>query len=198
MRLFAFILALFFASIPSISAAAPGIIVNQNTRIVLFGDSHVQDPHGVGTVLKDLLAQRGYRMEYVFDSGTSVRHWDANEQLSVLIGSMKPQVVVIVLGTNDAMVSHDPAKRQARFQKFVNKIATMSENGRTPTIVWTLPPELSKKSVPYLSEVRVAVKKLKNVVPINLAGFTLPLTGKGVHLTKEGYAEWAKIINACL
>lgn len=96
-----------------------GVVIRTGTRVLLFGDSMVKA--GLGFKLEQLVKKRGgiYLEDYWTSSSTKL--WSESDRLDKLIASTRPDVVFVVLGSNEVFLMD---KRAAdNVEKIVSKLA---------------------------------------------------------------------------
>lgn len=96
-----------------------GVVIGTGTRVLLFGDSMVKA--GLGFRLAQLVKQRGgvYLEDYWTSSSTKM--WSEGDRLDKLLADKKPDVVFVVLGSNEVFLMDKHAATNV--QKIVAKFA---------------------------------------------------------------------------
>lgn len=108
------------ATIPEEPEEPPhGVTIGSGTRVLLFGDSMVKA--GLGFRLAQLVKERGgiYLEDYWTSSSTKL--WSEGDRLDRLLAEKKPDVVFVVLGSNEVFLMDKHAATNV--QKIVAKFA---------------------------------------------------------------------------
>jgi hypothetical protein len=150
--------------------------VRRGERILLIGDSHAE---GFGPHLQRIAERAGYEWTTVAVRGSRVVHWPA--VLRNLLARTKPSLVLVSLGTNDAVVG-DAANIDARISEL-----QAAANHADAVLVWISPPTL-----PVRYPVRHAVQRAVMLSPIAFDSTRIVIARQndGIHATPEGYAFW--------
>jgi len=84
-----------------------GVVIGTGTRVLLFGDSMVKA--GLGFRLAQLVQQRGgiYLEDYLTSSST--KSWSEGDRLEKLLAEKKPDVIFVVLGSNEVFLMNPHA-----------------------------------------------------------------------------------------
>ena len=146
---------------------------------MLIGDSL-----GVGmeTKFRSLAKTNDYNPVTHVVSGTSIFQWVTWIKKDLVVH--KPDLVVISLGTNDAVIFDRVKKFPTIYTEFVSQI---EETGAV--VVWIGPPNISSKRIPKITEARNFIKE--SVVNFyESEKFETPQGGDGVHSSASGYNKW--------
>jgi len=158
------------------------------TRFFVLGDSHseplapllIEAGRGRGWSLAGKLARVGW----------STARYANDDSWQSVISAARPDVVVVLLGTNDA------AQSQPAYVAQLGKVVDGVRAAGAPTIMWVGPPHTVNPAIDA---------RIDRIVPWQ-AGFlpqmgvtwvdSRPMTGgghapDGVHFTRGGYAAWA-------
>lgn len=150
-------------------------------EIMLIGDSHVG---GLNPKLMELI-----RAPVIFKSkginGSSIRSW-VNTSRS-LNSVTNPALVLICLGTNDALVDH-PEVLLDDAKTLVSILRSKNYN-----VIWITPPHIDSK-LPRLHLVRELIAKLP-VTILDSSKFSVETQPDGIHLTQRGYNQWSECIH---
>lgn len=104
--------------------------VSPGSRVLLFGDSMAQS--GISTRLGELVKARGGTIEVDGWTSSTTAKWAAGDRLSKLLDRVNPDVVFIVLGSNECFLG-DPSKAAPHVRSIVAQLG-----GRQ--CVWVGPP----------------------------------------------------------
>lgn len=177
-RIVFFLAALFLSSV----AQAKGRPEPERFRIFLLGDSQSLN---LRVPLADY-AKGKYAFEHLGKKGTTAAWWVKHEKLiKNRLSKKRPDLTIIVLGTNDGITKQRAARTGDSFPALVKIMRTFGNK----QVVWITPPELP--NVPYLPQIRETAKGL-NCIVADFAGKNYPLRRKGnIHLSVEGYRLWS-------
>lgn len=115
-------------------------------------------------------------------SGTSIFQWI--KWIKSDLEKKRPALVVISLGTNDAVI-YDNVKNHAYLYK--NFIKTIADSGAI--LVWLGPPNISQKRIPRIADERALIKKYTSYY-FESEAIEKPLGGDGIHSSPTGYSRW--------
>lgn len=124
------------------------------------------NPNSIETDLYGILLERnepGILYHSTGVNGASFDNLEPNHLLFSQIKALKPDLIIISLGTNDSQGTYRAEMFRAQMQKFVNRMRT--ENPDTP-ILFTLPPDTFKRGV-INQDVYKAGMELKNYALAN-------------------------------
>ena len=154
------------------------LAVQPGSTILLAGDSL-----GVGMSNRfySLAKVSGYKPVVRAISGTSTFQWVVwiKKHLDV----HKPALVLVSLGTNDAM-----QLARAKKQDVYAEISRVIE-GSGAKLVWILPHRISKSRIPKIDDAR---EFIRSTVPLSFdsAKIDIPLSPDKVHTSTKGYESW--------
>jgi len=168
--------------------AAPMDLSLPSERIALIGDSHVEV---LGPLLSDLVKSKKISLNYEARRGSKAIDWLSEPSWGDWIDKFDPQMVIINLGTNEAMGGRMVDGLAVTFQMLVDRF---SKNVRRK-VVWVMPPRLQKPK--HLDNVWQATRRLKSVLLLDFSNKNYPLRD-GMHLKREVYPLWAKDIAEAL
>jgi len=151
--------------------------VRRGERVLLVGDSHAE---GIGPYMQRTAERAGYQWTTVAVRGSRIVHWPA--VFRNVVARVKPSLVIVSLGTNDAAVG-DATRLDARIGEIV-----AAANNADAVLVWISPPTL-----PIRYPVRHAVQSAVMTVPlaIDSTRFVIARQNDGIHATPAGYEAWA-------
>lgn len=153
-------------------------------KILLIGDSHV---NGIGARLKSSLPKE-VQFKYKGINGTSIRNWV--HAAKDMTKPEAPDVVLISLGTNDAVLD-DPNAEVKDLHKMIDNIQSQGV-----LVVWITPPDLSRK-LSRLGLVRMMISD-SGVMIMDFRNLLIPLCDDLVHPTPKGYDIWSDHIHRML
>lgn len=157
--------------------------VRAGDRILLVGDSLSV---GLKTPLQALATKTGATFASFTESGTTMKRWLGDAQVSAVLQSFQPTLVLVCLGTNDSAGS-TPSEALA------TQVGQMRDwlTSTGAKLVWIAPPKL-----PFPDRVG------PQVTAAGIASFpssTLPIPQPdGIHTSGRGYAGWAEHVWAFL
>jgi lysophospholipase L1-like esterase len=157
--------------------------VHAGDRVLLVGDSLSV---GLKTPMQALATKTGASFASFTESGTTMRRWINDAQVSATLQNYLPTLVLVCLGTNDS-AGNTPNETLA------GQVTQMRDwlTSTGAKIVWILPPKL-----PFPDRVGPAV------TAAGIASFpssTLPIPQPdGIHTSGRGYAGWAEHVWAYL
>ena len=126
----------------------------------------------------------------------------ATPKLEELMSIYRPGVVIVQLGTNwmDRLAVNDTPQREAEFSSILDRfiVATRSQRGSSPRVIWIMPPDASHYSSRVQRTVEILISaagKRHNFETINSREMTHYVPGKsggdGVHYNSQASIEWA-------
>ena len=154
--------------------------------IHFIGDSLAQ---GVAPALAALARDTPVNFAMSGRQSTNVRDWD-NGLLPAILGSPPPALVLISLGTN-SLRGNDPAGQGAEAGALIDRIRAAGVRD----VAWIGPPDLAGDTGAFRPALEKACAE-RGVRIFDSQALPLPKDASGIHLTREGYATWAKAIAA--
>ena len=123
-------------------------------------------------------------------------------KLEELISIYRPGFVIVQLGTNwmDRLAMRDTPQKEAEFSSILDRfiVATRSQRGISPRVIWIMPPDSSHYSSRVQRTVEIlisAAAKRHNFETINSREMTHYVPGKsgrdGIHYNSQSSTEWA-------
>jgi lysophospholipase L1-like esterase len=168
---------------------ATAVAKEDNTlKLLVVGDSHVE---GLGTYLS-----KGARLSrwgtYVYANRGKSTAWYANQTiLRDLVHARQPNLILIVLGTNDIGQEDQPDVYRQKAQ------ALLAQAGSTP-VVWIGSPTIPRSQDEDNGAARrnEILAQIPGMTFVNARPMTsdLPRTPDQVHFTMTGYKRWAERI----
>jgi|GEM_PF-5922872 len=153
-------------------------------RIALLGDSHVE---ALGPLLTQIVRKRGSELNYEAHRGSFTRDWAENAKWGDWLNEFRPDRVVIVLGTNDALAPNPDAHRP-HFGAFIERVRKQTR----AIIVWIEPPRLPRlERKDKLRLVRENIRSLRNVIVVDGSSLVFDIGRDQLHPTSVGYRKWA-------
>lgn len=154
-------------------------MVTPGATVMLIGDSLAVGMEGK---FISLARKSGYVPVTHVVTGTSIFHW--MKWIKGDLEKNRPELVVVSLGTNDAII-YDRVKKNAHLYGEFTKI--VEDSGAV--LVWLGPPDITLKRIPKISETREIIKK-SAMNYFDSEKFERPMGGDGIHLTASGYSRW--------
>lgn len=158
------------------------------SRVFVIGDSHSVL---LGPAVVDAARDLGWTLVgKISHVGWSTAHFVSDNSWLPALATTRPDVVVVVLGTNDAAVSQQAYA--AQLAKMVDGI----EAAGVRSIVWVGPPSVTKPDIDARIE-RIAPWQQSFLPQMGVKWIdSRPMTGggqaaDGVHFTRAGYKAWA-------
>jgi lysophospholipase L1-like esterase len=174
------------ASSGGMTAERPQIVPGQS-RLVLIGDSLAV---GLAIPLRALAAEDQVTFQSAATSGSRIDQWARDPRVDTLLASVRPTLVLVSLGTNDAyMMGPVNAAQQAAAEALLAKI-----RGAGADVVWIAPPTLPATSAGHarrddiLSMVHALVPAGARFASEKLV---IPRAPDNLHPTAAGYAAWS-------
>lgn len=156
-------------------------LVKPGDRVLLIGDSLAV---GLAPGSRRVAEAHGVVFEDEVKGGTRVAQWVGSAQLKLTLGTFKPNVVLVSLGTNDAYYYLNPSDVKPEITKLLEVLG----NAR---VIWIGPPTLPKDA----SGIRTAIL---SVVPeknyFHSDRIDIPRISDGIHPTAEGYVIWNRAL----
>lgn len=150
--------------------------VRRGEHILLIGDSHAE---GIGPLMQRTAERAGYQWTTVAVRGSRVVHWPA--VLRNLLVRVKPSLVIVSLGTNDAVVG-DASNIDRRIAEVQS-----AANNADAVLVWVSPPTLPIR-YPVRHTVQTAV--MASPIAFDSTKIVIARQNDGIHATPDGYAFW--------
>lgn len=152
------------------------------TRLLVIGDSLA-----VGT--SPHFAMLAKEQEVPFDkqavSGSRIDQWASSKKLGEKLGTFKPSLVIVSLGTNDEYLKGDAVARQRpHLDQLLGRLQASGAE-----VAWMGPPTLPKASSNGIAAL------LQQTVPsshyFHSETLNIPRGPDKLHPTAKGYAGWA-------
>jgi len=155
---------------------------HRTERVVMIGDSQAG---GLGPHMGDLIQH----FKFVSHRGSKASNWltPKNRKWSAWIEKENPSLILVVLGTNEAMSKKKSNAFAKNMQTLSEHLASLSQG----TVIWVTPPQLDKPA--YLKTVRDAASKIPGIAMMDFSQKRYILRD-GVHLYSSGYKQWAEDI----
>ena len=147
--------------------------------VMLVGDSLAV---GMQERFKSLARANGYIPVVHAINGTSIFQWNGWIKKDLEIHD--PDLVIVSLGTNDAVIYDKVKHNPDVYRKFVETVASAGAS-----TVWIGPPDISRDRIPKIGETR---KVIRESVPVFFESerYEKPRGGDGVHSSENGYRKW--------
>jgi hypothetical protein len=129
-------------------------------------------------------------------------HPVATPKLEELMSIYRPGFVIVQLGTNwmDRLAVGDTPQKEAEFSSILDRfiVATRSQRGSSPRVIWIMPPDSSHYSSRVQRTVEILISsaaRRDNFETINSRELTHYVPGRsgsdGVHYNSQASIEWA-------
>jgi len=154
-------------------------MVTTGATVMLVGDSLAL---GMESKFISLARKNGYVPVVHAVNGTSIFQW-----MKWIKGDLEknhPELVVVSLGTNDAIIYNrmkQHANLYAEFTKIIEDFGAV--------IVWLGPPDISKRRIPKIEEARDIIRR-STTNYFDSEKIERPMGGDGVHPSMIGYNKW--------
>ncbi len=148
--------------------------------VLHVGDSMVGGQGGLTKALEARFAAEGATMIHDHKVSESIVSFDKSTRLEELLAKHEPDIVIITLGTNDALVPHPRA--------FATNLRSIAKRVGTRECYWIGPPLWKPDTNGFVGVLR------ENVVPCRLfdsSKLDLKRQSDGVHPSGRGGADWA-------
>ena len=153
--------------------------VTTGATVMLIGDSLAVGMEGK---FISLARKNGYVPVTHAVNGTSIFQW--MKWIKSDLEKNRPELVVVSLGTNDAII-YDRMRKHANMYAEFTKI--VEDSGAV--LVWLGPPDISKKRIPKIEEARDIIRR-STTNYFDSEKIERPSGGDGVHPTMAGYVRW--------
>jgi len=154
--------------------------INANYKIMIIGDSMVQ---GLQPHMERLAKEHNTTMITRFKIGSSSFYWANQQNIKNDIETINPNLVLIVLGSNEWQGSANPKLKRA-----IRKIADDIGATNTPYI-WIGPPIKDAQSYQEMLAKVVNPSKLYDYTELNVT------RGKDqIHPSPKGFSQWTNMI----
>lgn len=164
--------------VASDAGVAPGSLAG---KIVLHvGDSMVGGVGGLTKSLEARFSAEGATMIHDHKVSESIVSFDKSSRLKDLLAKHEPEIVIITLGTNDALVPHP--------QAYAQNLRNIAKRVGARECFWIGPPLWKPDTGGIVGVLR------ENVAPCRLfdsSKLDIKRQADGVHPTGTGGAEWA-------
>lgn len=147
--------------------------------VLHVGDSMVGGQWGLTRALEAKFTRDGAKFVREYKVSESIASFDKAEKLKASIARHDPDIVIITLGTNDALVPYP--------QALASHVKNIVKNVGTRECYWMGPP-LWKPDTGILAVLRDNAKPCKFY---DSSTFKLQRGSDGVHPTEKGASDWA-------
>lgn len=154
-------------------------MVTPGATVMLIGDSLAV---GMEPKFISLARKGGYVPFSHAVNGTSIFQW--MKWIKSDLEKNRPELVVVSLGTNDAIIYDRVKQHVGLYGEFVKIV---EESGAV--LVWLGPPDISPKRIPHISDERTLIKKYASHY-FESEAIEKPLGGDGIHSSPAGYNRW--------
>ena len=163
---------------------APEAFADAQPTVLLVGDSHV---FMMERFCRAEAKRHRIAAEVIPHGGSSVRQWLRKHWLEIALRKYASvEEVLICLGTNCTRAERPKLVDDIRSLVF-SANASDSDDPGAGRATWLLPPPL-KVDTSYLN------RAVAQAEVFGLSPGRLPLSSDGIHLTPDGYADWAQRI----
>lgn len=160
--------------------AKPRFTITKGTRVLIFGDSMVTS--GLGVYLGERIAARGGKLISISKGSSTTASWSEGRELQELIARARPDVVLVVLASNELFVPNPRARRYA-IRSIVERI------GARPCL-WIGPsPWLPEKGIIGVVREASSPCRFYDSTPL-----TLERQADHIHPTLQGGKDWADAV----
>jgi len=161
-------------------ASPPRFTITRGTRVLVFGDSMVTS--GLGVYLQERVVARGGKLVLVSKGSSTTATWSEGRELDKLLALTHPDIVLVVLASNELFVPN-PRARDYAVRSIVQRI------GSRPCL-WIGPaPWLPEKGI--IGVVRDASAPCRFYDSTSL---TLERQADRIHPTLQGGKAWAEAV----
>lgn len=152
-------------------------------KILLVGDSLAQ---GLAAPMLESSKKSKAKLSINCTHSTRTDYW--SPKIESIINSIRPDVVIVSLGTNDSGISNTESQRI-----HIKKIVATAKKYKAK-ILWLLPPKLPKKFRGKDGIRKIIFEELKPEEVYNSDDDNLERTKDEVHMTGNGYKSWVSRI----
>ncbi len=165
---------------PPAAPAVPPIAIHKGTRVLMFGDSMVTS--GLGVTLEEHVVAQGGKFFHISKPSSTSLTWAEGRALQDLVLRTRPDVVIVVLASNELFVPN-PHARAPDVRTIVQRI------GSRPCL-WIGPaPWRPEKGI--IGVVRETSKPCRF---FDSSSLTLERGPDGIHPTLHGGKTWANAV----
>lgn len=156
--------------------------IKPDSVILLAGDSLAVGMEGR---FRQLAKLNNYIPAVHAVNGTSIFQW--NNWIKKDLERYKPRLVIVSLGTNDAVIYDKLRQNPSEYKKFADIVMRTGAK-----LVWIGPPNISKDRIPKIWDTRTLIK---SSVPIFFESerYETPSGGDGIHSSMNGYNKWIEV-----
>lgn len=165
---------------PVVEKPSSLIPITKGTRVLLFGDSMVTS--GLGVTLKEHVVARGGTLVSISKPSSTTASWRKGHDLDDLIAKVKPDVVIVVLASNELFIPNPQAR--------IGDVKTIVSRIGTRPCVWIGPP-------PWRPDKGMLGVVRDNAAPcrwFESAELTLERQSDGIHPTLRGGRVWGEAV----
>lgn len=183
-------------------------------KLLCFGDSNTYgyDPrsyfggrYGAESCWTDLLAhQSGWEVVNEGENGREIPRRERElERFAALLQRCQPDLLLILLGSNDLLQGASVQEAAARMEAFLHRIALAPERIvliAPPAMqlgAWVTEPRLLADSAALAAEYRVLAEK-RGAGFLDAGAWEIGLTFDGVHFTEAGHQTFAEKLHPAL
>ncbi len=152
-----------------------GVALRQGDRVLLIGDSLAV---GLAPHLSRIAQDAGVPFASAAASGSTMQHW--LHAAAAPMASVKPTLVLVSLGTNDAMTSQSLLEMRSQRDQLLSKLGAAGAR-----VLWVGPPRLPERArrdvLEMLAELHAYFHSEELPIPQH----------DGIHSTPDGYRDWA-------
>lgn len=154
-------------------------MVTRGATVMLVGDSLAV---GMEPKFISLARREGYVPVTHAVNGTSIFQW--TKWIKGDLERNRPELVVVSLGTNDAIIYDRVKQHVGLYGEFVKIVEDFGA-----VLVWLGPPDISPKRIPRIADERILIRKYAPHY-FESEAIEKPLGGDGIHSTHTGYNRW--------
>jgi hypothetical protein len=152
--------------------------VKPGSTVLLLGDSLAV---GMSREFEHKSRTAGYIPVTTAVVGTTTFQWI--RKIDDVLVTYRPSLVVVSLGTNDAVTYESIARNPDVYEAFVRRARAQGA-----VVVWVGPPAISEQRIRHIEDTK---KIIRNSVPIYYDSSSLDIVlTDGIHTTSKGYEKW--------
>lgn len=165
---------------PDAAPAKPRLTITKGTRVLMFGDSMVTS--GLGIYLQERVVAHGGKFFSISKGSSTTATWSDSREIERLLALTRPDIVLVVLASNELFVPNPGARRYA--------IRSIVERLGTRPCLWIGPsPWLPEKGILGVVQGAAAPCRYFDSTPL-----TLERQADHIHPTLAGGKVWADAV----